>query len=818
MADRVLSLPEGTSVEILAPVIRGRRGAYKKELAGFRRRGYVRVRIDGGMFDLEDPPELARNRQHDIEVVVDRLRAKPGVRARLVESIGTALQLADGLLQVLVQDPGDGSEAAEWLMSRDNSCADCGISFPELAPRMFSFNSPAGACPDCDGLGVRHELSPERIVPDESRSLAQGPIAPWQGGRMAPWYERVLACLALHLDVDPDTPWKELSRRARDGILFGLGDELVTFELPRISRRGRPGRKVETLRMTWDGVLDELTRRDAERESSRSPLDRYRVARPCETCLGTRLRSEARSVRIGGRAIHELSRMGCSELVAFLDGLRLRSTQALVAERVLGEIRERLAFLCDVGLGYLSLDRPTATLSGGEGQRIRLATQIGSSLMGVLYVLDEPSIGLHPRDNRRLLESLCRLRDMGNSLVVVEHDEDTIRSADWVVDVGPGAGTHGGEIVACGRPDALAEAPRSLTGDYLAARRTIPTPESRRPATGPFLELDGCREHNLKDVDLRLPLGVMTVVTGVSGSGKSSLVNDTLYRELARQLHGALDPPGAFDALRGIEHVDRVIDVDQTPIGRSPRSNPATYTGAFAGIRKLFTGVPEARVRGYDAGRFSFNVKGGRCEACQGDGSLRVEMSFLPDLYVTCEQCQGRRYNRETLQITYKGRNIAQVLDMSIEEAADFMENVGSVKRPLQAMLDVGLGYVKLGQPATTLSGGEAQRIKLARELGKRGTGRTLYLLDEPTTGLHFADVAKLLELLHRLVELGNTVVVIEHHPDVVKNADWVIDLGPEGGAAGGEIVATGTPEALCEAAASHTGRALAGHLGLRVA
>ncbi len=814
MADRVLSLPEATRVEILAPVIRGRRGAYKKELDGFRRRGYVRVRIDGVMHDLDDPPELARTRQHDIEVVVDRLRVKTSGRARLVESIGTALQLADGLAQVLIgDDPGAAGSDGEWHFSRDNSCADCGTSFPELAPRMFSFNSPAGACPACNGLGVIGELSPDLIVPDASRSLAQGPIAPWTGGRMARWYKRVLTSLAAHLGVDMDTPWAELPKPVRDGILFGLGDEEIPFELPRLSRRGRPGRTGESVRMTWDGVIDELTRRDADRESTRSPLDRYRSSRPCDVCDGTRLRDEARSVEIGGLGIHELSRQSCSELVEFLGGLRLRATQQLVAERVLGEIRERLRFLCDVGLGYLSLDRATATLSGGEGQRIRLATQIGSSLMGVLYVLDEPSIGLHPRDNRRLLDSLCRLRDMGNSLVVVEHDEETIRSADWVVDMGPGAGVHGGEIVACGTPDELMATPGSPTGDYLAGRRTIPVPAKRRKPAGPALELTGCRANNLKQVDLRVPLGLLTVVTGVSGSGKSTLVNDTLYRALAARLHGALDAPGAFDEVRGLDLIDRVIDVDQTPIGRSPRSNAATYTGAFAGVRKLFSGVPEARVRGYEAGRFSFNVKGGRCEVCQGDGALRVEMSFLPDLFVHCEQCQGRRYNHETLQIRYKGKNIAQVLEMSVEEAVTFMENVTSVHRPLQALQDVGLGYIHLGQAATTLSGGEAQRIKLARELGKRGTGRTLYLLDEPTTGLHFADVAKLLEMLDRLVELGNTVVVIEHQLDVIKSADHVIDLGPEGGAGGGQIVAEGTPEQLATVTASHTGRALAAHL-----
>jgi excinuclease ABC subunit A len=819
MTERVLSLPEGTRVEVLAPVIRGRRGSYKKDLETFRRRGYVRARIDGVMHDLEDPPELARSKQHDIDVVVDRLAIKPSVRTRLTESIETALGLADGLLQLRISrssaDPGaiDTEPAAdEWLFSRDNACAACGISFPELAPRMFSFNSPAGACPECAGLGARHELSPELIVPDAAKPL-ESAIAPWTTGRLSAYYDAVLASLARHLDVSLDTSWHELPEKARHAILFGLGDDEIEFELPRLSRRGKIQRRIETVRVSWGGVVDELERRDEGREADHSPLDRYRIATPCSSCDGTRLREEARNVRLGGLAIHEVCRLGCTELDSFLESLQLDATRALIAERILGEIRERISFLCEVGLGYLSLDRATATLSGGEAQRIRLATQIGSSLMGVLYILDEPSIGLHPRDNRRLIESLLRLRDMGNSVVVVEHDEDTIRCSDHVIDMGPGAGIHGGEVVAAGRPEELEAEPASLTGDYLAGRRRIASPGERRSPSDRFIELVGCNEHNLKNVALRVPVGLMTVVTGVSGSGKSTIVNDTLHRALAARLHGALDVPGRFEELRGIEHIDRVVGVDQTAIGRSPRSNPCTYTGAFAGIRKLFSQVPDARVRGYEAGRFSFNVKGGRCESCRGDGLLRVEMSFLPDLFVVCEVCNGQRYNRETLQITYKGKNIAQVLDMTVEEAAPFMENVGSVHRPLKALLDVGLGYIHLGQAATTLSGGEAQRIKLARELGKRGTGRTLYVLDEPTTGLHFADVEKLLEMLDRLVELGNTVVIVEHHLDVMKHADHVIDLGPEGGEAGGEIVAAGTPEAVSLVAKSHTGRALAQHL-----
>jgi excinuclease ABC subunit A len=807
MADRVLRVGDGIRIEVLAPVIRGRRGSYKKELDGFRRKGYVRVRIDGVMHALDDPPEIARAKQHDIEVVVDRLQVKETARTRLTESIETALQLADGLLQVSVEDQ------PELLFSRDNACPACGISLPELAPRMFSFNSPAGACPLCSGLGVRMELSPERLVPDTTVALGDVPIAPWSSGRMKPYYQSLLSSLGRHLGVALETPWQELSKRDRDAILLGLGDEAVRFELPKLSRkRRRPSRTIETVQLAWRGAIDELERSDRDSESSR--LDRYRKARPCTACDGARLREEARSVLLEGLGIHQLCQKSCSELSDFLAHLNLSGTRAVIAERILAEILERLSFLCDVGLGYLSLDRPTATLSGGEGQRIRLATQIGSSLMGVLYVLDEPSIGLHARDNRRLIDSLCRLRDIGNSVIVVEHDEATIRASDHVIDMGPRAGRHGGGIVASGTPEELLTKAGSLTGDYLAGRRTIAASPTRRKPDDRAIEVVGCRQHNLQNLTLRIPLGLMTVVTGVSGSGKSTLISDTLHRALAARLHGALDVPGSFDSLSGVEHIDRVIDVDQAPIGRSPRSNPCTYTGALAGIRKLFAGVPEARVRGYDAGRFSFNVKGGRCESCQGDGLLRVEMSFLPDLFVVCEQCDGKRYNRETLQIRYKGRSIADVLDMTVEEGAEFMENVGSVRRPLQALLDVGLGYLRLGQPATTLSGGEAQRIKLARELGKRETGRTLYLLDEPTTGLHFVDVEKLLELLNRLVERGNAVVIVEHHLDVVKNADHVIDLGPDGGANGGRIVAQGTPEAVTRVDESHTGRALAEHLG----
>jgi excinuclease ABC subunit A len=796
MTDRVLSLGEGARVQVLAPVVRGRKGAYRKELDSFRRQGFVRVRIDGELLDLSESIRLARNVQHDIDVVVDRLAVRPAARGRIAESLETALRLSGGLVRL------DGGAAFdELVLSEKSACIDCGFSYPEIAPRMFSFNSPHGACEGCGGLGTREEFDEARVVPDSSLPLAGGAIAPWSGRRGARYYRQLLAALAEHYGLDGDTPWRELPRRARRGILHG-GEE-VAFAVERSGRR-------EVFRRRWDGVLGELERRfEGGGVGEREALARFRSPRPCPECEGSRLRAEARSVRLGGASIADLSKLPVGDAGRFLDGLELSPSQRAIAERVLREIRERLRFLLDVGLGYLSLDRAAATLSGGEGQRIRLATQVGSSLMGVLYILDEPSIGLHLRDHRRLLDSLERLRDAGNSIIVVEHDEETIRAADFVIDMGPGAGIHGGRVVAAGSTDEIMAHPDSLTGAFLAGRRSIPVPERRRGADGRELALLGCREHNLKDLHLRLPLGLFVVVTGVSGSGKSTLVNDTLHRALAMRLHGAEQTPGRFDRLEGIEQIDKVTLVDQAPIGRTPRSNPATYTGAFDGIRRLMSQVPEARVRGYSPGRFSFNVKGGRCEACQGDGVLRVEMHFLPDLFVTCEVCGGRRYNRETLEITYKNRTIADVLDMTVEEAVSFLENVPSVRRPLQTLHDVGLDYIHLGQAATTLSGGEAQRIKLARELARRSTGRTLYLLDEPTTGLHFADVERLLDVLHRLVDAGNTVLVIEHNPDVIKCADHVIDLGPEGGEEGGQIVAEGPPERIAACAASHTGRLL---------
>jgi len=802
MTDRVLGLGTGARVQVLAPVVRGRRGHYRQQLEGFRRKGYTRARLDGQETELVEGLALARNKAHDIELVVDRVIVKESARSRLEESLQTALDLADGLAGVEVL-ADEEREPALWSFSRHNSCPDCGLSFPELAPRLFSFNNPAGACPDCGGLGTQPELDPARVVPDASVALEEGAIAPWRGARQRRYYDALVAALADHYGVAPGTPWSRIPRKAQRGILFGAGRPVISLSI----RRGR--RRRETLEREWDGVLGELRRRAEEEEDGAAFLARYSGPKTCEACQGERLRREARAVRVGPHTLPALCRMSIDELAATLEGVALRGERGAVAERVLSEIRERLRFLLDVGLGYLTLDRGSATLSGGEGQRIRLATQIGSSLMGVLYILDEPSVGLHARDNDRLLGSLCRLRDMGNSVLVVEHDEATIRRADHVIDMGPGAGPQGGDVVAAGPPDALLRDDRSLTGAYLAGRRRIPIPERRAVDPERALVLEGCRGHNLRDVTFRVPLGVLTVLTGVSGSGKSTLLTGTLHRALAARLHGAGAAPEPFDVLRGADAIDKVIDVDQAPIGRTPRSNPATYCGAFDGIRKVFAQVPEARLRGYTPGRFSFNVKGGRCEACRGDGSIRVEMSFLPDVFVPCDVCAGRRYDAETLEIRYRGHSIADVLESPIADALALFDAHDAIRRPLQSLVDVGLGYLHLGQSATTLSGGEAQRVKLSRELARRATGRTLYLLDEPTTGLHFADVEKLIELLQRLVAQGNTVVVIEHHLDVVKCADHVIDLGPEGGGGGGRIVAEGTPEAVAGVAESHTGRAL---------
>jgi len=799
MCDRILELGDESRIQILAPVVRGKKGEYRRELTHFARQGFVRVRIDGDVLELGEEISLAKNAKHDIDVVVDRVVVNASSRARISESLEAALRLTEGLVRIDI-GPGD----SEWLLSERNACIDCGTSYPEISPRFFSFNSPHGACGSCDGLGTTAEFDPARIVPDTSRSLADGAIAPWGRRRRGRYYDRLIEALSDHFDVSVDTPWHDLPENAREGILHGTGSTEIAFDLPTTGSDA-------PVRRRWDGVMGELARRfEAAKEAERADLSPFRSPRACSDCEGTRLRIESRSVRVGGASIAEVVRRSVEQTSVFLAGLQFSAAEGAIAEPILREIRERLGFLSDVGLGYLTLDRASASLSGGEGQRIRLATQIGANLMGVLYVLDEPSVGLHPRDHARLLRGIERLRDIGNTVIAVEHDAETIRAADYVIDMGPGAGIHGGNVVAAGPPEAILADPESLTGAYLSGRRSIPVPARRRPPGRDALVLTGCREHNLKDLTLHLPLGVLTVVTGVSGSGKSTLVNDTVHRVLAQRLHGAQERPGRFDRVKGFEFIDKVIDVDQAAIGRTPRSNPATYTGVFDGIRGLFSQVPEARVRGYDKGRFSFNVKGGRCEACQGDGLLRIEMHFLPDVFVTCEECGGRRYNRETLEITYKGRTIAEVLDMTVEEALHFMENVASVRRPLQTLHEVGLDYIRLGQSATTLSGGEAQRIKLAKELSRTNTGRTLYLLDEPTTGLHFADVEKLLEVLNRLVELGNTVVVIEHHLDVIKQADHVIDLGPEGGDEGGEIVVAGTPEEVARHPMSHTGRALA--------
>jgi excinuclease ABC subunit A len=795
MAERVLARGEGAKVEVLAPVVRGRKGEYKKELDDFARQGFVRARIDGELHELGSAITLAKTRKHDIELVVDRIAVRESVRGRIVEALETALRLADGLALV------EGSGGRE-LFSASNACADCGVSFPELAPRLFSFNSPAGACERCDGLGSSAELDPDKLVPDAERPLGSA-IAPWGGRGMARYYRQLLAGVAEALGVSLDTKWRDLPARARHAVLHGTGAQEIPFAF---GKRG-----LSKVKRRFDGVLGELERRREAGDVLPEELLRYARPGVCPVCAGARVGVPARHVTLGGLAIHQLAALPIHEAQSFLEGLVLGPRERAVAERILSEIRERLRFLDDVGVSYLTLDRAATSLSGGEAQRIRLATQVGSQLRGVLYILDEPSIGLHPRDNERLRESLLRLRDAKNTVIVVEHDESTIRRADWVIDMGPGAGVHGGEVVAAGTPAEILAHPRSETGAWLARRKQFAAPPRRPCADAERLVLSGCRAHNLKHVSVEIPLGRFTVVTGVSGSGKSTLVSDTLHRILAGRLQGALDVPGAYERVTGVEHLDKVIEIDQAPIGRTPRSNPATYTGVFDGIRKLFALVPEARVRGYGPGRFSFNVKGGRCESCQGDGELAIEMHFLPDLHVTCQVCGGRRYNRETLEVRYKGQSIADVLATSVEESLALFENVPALRRPLETLAAVGLGYLKLGQPATTLSGGEAQRIKLARELSRRGTGRTLYLLDEPTTGLHFADVANLLGVLQRLVELGNSVVVIEHHLDVIRSADWVIDLGPEGGAAGGEIVATGTPEDVARVARSHTGRALAG-------
>src|SRR5690349_13320447 len=796
MVDRVLLQPTGTRLLVLAPVVRGRKGEYKKLFFDLQRQGFSRVRVNGAVRELGEDIELDKKRKHTIEVVVDRLVVKDGLGARLADSLETALRLADGVVQV--ETAGDQAKPPEpMLFSERLACADCGISFPEVSPRMFSFNNPYGACPECGGIGTRFEIDPERLVPNVNRSLKAGALAPW-AGRESAYFKQTLAALAKRYKVSLDEPWAKLKKPVRDVILHGDRDG------------------------GFEGVVKILERRyrETESEEARREIEFFMAERPCPVCRGARLRRESLGLKIAGKSIADVVALTIKDAATFFATLSLGEREAAIARRVLKEIRERLGFLANVGLEYLTLDRPAGTLSGGEGQRIRLATQIGSSLVGVLYILDEPSIGLHQRDNRRLLDTLKRLRDLGNTVLVVEHDEETIRSADYVVDLGPGAGELGGHVVAIGTPDEIIANEQSLTGRFLSGKRAIHVPETRRKGTGNALIIHEPREHNLKGQPVTIPLGTFTCVTGVSGSGKSTLVNDILYRALAQMLHRAQDRPGAHTRIEGAQHIDKVVDIDQSPIGRTPRSNPATYTGVFAFIRALFARTQEARMRGYQPGRFSFNVKGGRCEACQGDGLVKIEMHFLPDVYVTCDVCKGKRYNRETLDVKYKAKNIADVLDMTVHQALEFFDAVPVIKQKLQTLHDVGLDYIRLGQSATTLSGGEAQRVKLATELSRRATGRTLYILDEPTTGLHFADIEKLLEVLNRLVDQGNTVVIIEHNLDVIKTADWVIDLGPEGGDDGGRVVATGTPEALArQADKSYTGQFLNAALaGARVA
>ncbi len=796
MVDQVMQLPETTRLMVLAPIVRERKGEYRKEMAQLQADGFVRIRVDGNMYELGEKIELDKQKKHTLEVVVDRLVVKNEIESRLADSIETALRLADGLVRVEVPD-GESK-----VFSAKHACVDCGLSYPEVTPRMFSFNNPHGACPDCSGLGTRMYFDREQVVPNPELSLREGAIVPWDS-RTGYYYQALLEALSIHYQFDIRTPFNKLPEKLQKTILFGSGEDPVQFFYDQGERR-------HFYEKPFEGVIPNLQRRyhETDSDSVRENLERFMSVIPCQTCEGARLRPEALHITVAEKNIRETTALSIAEAEKFFQELTLPPKQMEIARRILKEIRERLSFLSHVGLDYLTLDRSAGTLSGGEGQRIRLATQIGSSLTGVLYILDEPSIGLHQRDNQRLLTTLRRLRDLGNTVLVVEHDEETIAAADHVIDMGPAAGIHGGQVVAQGTPQQIMETPDSLTGEYLSGKRRIMIPTERR-STDRWLEILGAQANNLKDIDVRIPLGVLTCFTGVSGSGKSSLVIETLYKALAQRLHRTREKAGPVRDIRGLELLDKVIDIDQSPIGRTPRSNPATYTGVFTDIRELFAQLPEAKIRGYKPGRFSFNVKGGRCEACSGDGIIKIEMHFLPDVYVQCEVCKGARYNRETLEVKYKGKSIADVLDMTVNQGSRFLENIPKISNKLQTVRDVGLGYIKLGQSATTLSGGEAQRVKLARELGKRATGKTIYILDEPTTGLHFADIHKLLEVLNRLVETGNTVVVIEHNLDVIKTADYIIDLGPEGGSRGGDIVAVGTPEQVAQHQASYTGQFL---------
>ena len=822
MVDRMLELPEGTRAYILAPIVRGRKGEYKKDLAELLKKGFQRVKINGAFYEIAEAPALDKKFKHDIDVVVDRVVVRPDIATRLADSFQTALKLADGLaIAELADKPLPPSATAEESANKSKNetheritfsekfaCPVSGFTIEEIEPRLFSFNNPHGACPACDGLGTEFKFEPALVVPDTSLSMRDGAIVPWaKTGATSPYYTQTLEALCKHFKVSMATPWKQLPKKVQDAVLFGTGEDEITITYD-------DGLRAYKTKKTFEGVIGNIERRWRETDSQwmREELSRFQSDHPCATCHGARLKPQALAVKVGTRHIAEVTDMSIREAGGWFTALegKLKPKDKEIAARILKEIRARLKFLSDVGLDYLTLSRMAGSLSGGESQRIRLASQIGSGLTGVLYVLDEPSIGLHQRDNARLLETLTRLRDLGNTVIVVEHDEDAIRLADHVVDIGPGAGVHGGRVVAEGTPQAIMANQDSLTGQYLTGAQAVPVPKTRRrPEKLRAIKVRGARANNLKNVDVDIPLGLFTCVTGVSGGGKSTLLIDTVYKALARKLMGTREPPAEHDRIEGLEYLDKIIDIDQSPIGRTPRSNPATYTGAFTPIRDWFAGLPEAKARGYEPGRFSFNVKGGRCETCQGDGVIKIEMHFLPDVYVTCDECHGHRYNRETLDIRFKDRSIADVLEMTVSEAAEFFRAVPAVREKMETLERVGLGYIKVGQQATTLSGGEAQRVKLAKELAKRATGRTLYLLDEPTTGLHFHDVKKLLEVLHELVDQGNSVVVIEHNLEVIKTADWIIDLGPEGGDGGGEVVAAGTPEDVVREKRSYTGKYL---------
>lgn len=799
MVDTVMDYPEGTRFQVLAPIVRGRKGEHQKLLENIKKNGFVRVRIDGEMRETSEEIKLEKNKKHNIEIIIDRIIIRPGIESRLADSIEMALSQTEGLVII------DFIDGDEILFSQNFACVDCGISLEELTPRMFSFNSPYGACPTCSGLGINMEIDPDLVIPDKTKSLAEGAIEPFNNSSPDGYYFQMLQALVEHYGYSIETPLKDMTEKMIDTILYG-SKEVIKFNYKSRFRNNK--REYEGY---FEGVINNLNRRYHETDSEwlRGEIEQYMSTKPCPACNGSRLKPESMAVTVGTKSIAEVTAFSIKEALRFFEGLQLTEREEIIARQILKEIKNRLQFLVDVGLEYLTLDRPSGTLSGGEAQRIRLATQIGSQLVGVLYILDEPSIGLHQRDNARLLETLKDLRDLGNTVLVVEHDEDTMKAADYIIDIGPGAGEHGGEVVAAGPLEVIQNCEESITGQYLSGKKTIPTPDFRRNPDGRWIELIGCREHNLKNINIKFPLGLFTCVTGVSGSGKSTLVNEILYKALKEKLYKSRSNPGEYDKILGIENIEKVIDIDQSPIGRTPRSNPATYTNVFTDIREIFTLTPEARMRGYKPGRFSFNVKGGRCEACKGDGIIKIEMHFLADVYVTCEVCKGKRYNRETLEVKYKGKNISDVLNMTVNEALDFFQNIPKIKRKLETLKDVGLGYIRLGQSSTTLSGGEAQRVKLATELSKRSTGSTIYILDEPTTGLHSADIQKLLDVLQRLVDSGNTVIVIEHNLDVIKTADYIIDLGPEGGDEGGNVITVGTPEEVAKCKKSFTGQFL---------